>query len=107
VLRETGLEIAYERPEDHLYLTFGAPAEALSIPTEDAMDSVLLYDPETYDVRGFEVLFFMEKITRGQSTSDFWNLVADLINSHGDTVYIPAGREVARAEEALRDVALT
>jgi len=102
-----GLEIVYAREIDHLYVTVGSPRESLSIPADGPMHSVVLYDPATFEITGFEVPFFMEKLDKEpRRIAAFWQFVAELIRSHGDTVYIPGHLETERAERAFRDLAL-
>jgi len=104
-VREEGMEVAYDREDDHLYITIGAPRECLSISTGGDLDVIVLYEPETYEVRGFEVLFFKEKVKKAKPRQEFWLLVTDFIDRHHETVYIPAASETERAEKAFGELA--
>jgi hypothetical protein len=104
-VRNEGLRIDYARDEDHLYVMLGVPTLTLSIPLEDELDGMVLYDPDTCEIRGFEILFFMEKMERYKPKAKFWQLVVDFIHEHGDNVYIPANLEREEVERAFREVA--
>ena len=98
-----GLEVVYARESDHLYVAFGPPSVTLSIPAENPIDSIVLYDPDSYEVLGIEVPAFMEKYRKGVQ-EEFWHIIASHIKSHRDNVYIPGGQESQRTENAVGDL---
>jgi hypothetical protein len=104
-VRAEGMEVSYDREADHLYITIGSPRESLSISAGGELDPVVLYDPDTFEVRGFEVLFFKEKVGKSRPRQEFWLLIADFIERHQDTVYIPAASESERTEKAIGELA--
>jgi hypothetical protein len=100
-LTRRGIVISYDRPSDYLYISLGKRRESVSIGTDDSLQSLVLYDPATYEPLGFEVPFFLEKLSQVGTAGPFWTFVAELIQEHGDTVYVPAKDETERAERAL------
>ena len=100
-----GMELTYAKDIDHLYVMIGEPAPSLSFPLEDAMDSILLYDPETYEIRGWEFPSFRQNYPRVKGTNASLDLFARL-TAHSDNVYIPGGVEQEQAEQALSELAL-
>ena len=106
-MRDEGFEIEYDSELDYLRLTIGEPRESLAISLKDGVfQSLLLYDPATYFVLGFEVPFFKEKLQRDPPKGDFLWSLAELLEKSGDgtRIRIPSGKESARIERAFRDL---
>ncbi len=104
-VRREGLSLSYSRESDYLYVTIGSACPTLGISLEDIYDTVLFYDPETFEIRGFEFPFFMERHPKnGEATP--WGPFAAILRDHGDNVYIPGLQESERATRAMADFAL-
>jgi hypothetical protein len=101
-MKAAGMEIEYVPDEDHLYVTIGSPRSSEAIPLGDGTRAVLLVDPETYEITGFEAPFFMEDLQRLQDQPEFFRLVADMIRRGGNHIYVPPAAEAEKAEEAMR-----
>jgi len=99
-----GMEISYARDIDHLYVIIGRPAPTLSFPLEDDLDSLVLYDPETFEIRGWEFPEFQLNHEKVKGTNASLDLFARLIE-HSDTIYIPGGLEMKQTEQALNQLA--
>ena len=100
-----GMELTYAEEIDHLYVMIGPAEPSLSFPLDDAMNSVVLYDADTFEIRGWEFPAFRENYSRVKGTNASLDLFARL-TEHSDNVYIPGDAEKEQAEKALNDLAL-
>lgn len=105
-IRAEGATLTYARDTDHLYVVIGEAGESLAIPAEDELDSLILYDPDTYEVRGFEFPLFMRKFSGLEPGAQGYRVFAELITAGLDNVYIPPRESSEEAEAALEDLAL-
>lgn len=101
-----GIGVLYARDIDHLYVTIGTPKEAIGFTADDEMESILLYDPDSYDIRAIEVDMFFEKLQRAESCEPFWTLIKEMINLHGDTFFIPGKAEAKKVTSAFKKLAV-
>lgn len=100
-IRVEGMEVEYEPERDHLYVTLGSPRPSEAIALGDGTHTVILLDPETYEITGLEAPFFMEDFNRVQQQNEFWQLIVELIQKRGNVVYIPPDEQTKRTEKAL------
>ena len=106
LIEQHGMEIAYARDIDHVYLTIGKPVDTLALPVEDEMESLVLYDPENYEIRGFEFPGFLNRFYSLAPSNRLYQLIAEFIREGTDTVYIPGSRDRQQTEEALLELAV-
>jgi hypothetical protein len=107
-LQSDGLEIDYSSEDDFLRVTIGKPRPSLSIGLRDELRSIVLYDPDTFEVTAVEVPFFMERVSNAASLPEIWRLIAGLVKKRASaaSVYVPAVRETKRTIEAFRELVL-
>jgi hypothetical protein len=103
-----GLEIDYSSEDDFLRVTVGEPRPSLSAGLRDDLRSIVLYDPDTFEITAVEVPFFMERVSHASSVPEIWRLISELVKkrSSAATVFVPAARETKHTIEAFRDLVL-
>lgn len=101
---DEGMGIEYDSELDYLRIRLGSHRESLAFDLEDSARSILLYDPETYRIVGFEVPSFKAKINSGQLREEFWKMVAGLVEQYGDTIYVASAETSERAGRAFREL---
>ena len=106
-LRTEGYEIDYSPDEDYLRVIFGVPniSETLSA-IDGEMYVVFLIDPDSNLLNGVEVPNFIKTYRSSKRVKEFWKLTAELIESHGPTIYVPPEAETERAGQAVGDLIL-
>jgi hypothetical protein len=58
VLSLKGFSVEYNRDNDYLYITIGEPREGMALTFDEV---VAIADPDTLEILGLEVPFFMER----------------------------------------------
>ena len=99
-----GILIEYSTEKDYLRITIGKPRASIGLAWPDEMYSVVLFDPDSYEIQALEAPFFLETLGNKKPKKEFWEVVMGLIKEGRTSVYIPPRAERERTEQAMQNL---
>ena len=96
LLAQHGFTIEYDRDNDYLYMTIGNPREGMAV---HVMEFVAMADPDTLELVGLEIPFFMEKI-RDKKLGNGWVHIATWVGRLG-SLFVPPAKEFEEASKQI------
>ncbi len=106
LLARQGLHLEYDREADYLYLVIGKPRPGMAVPFDSVATMV---DPESYQLLGVEIPFFLELAKSGKLSAceaDLFRLLTRWLQEADDRFSVPPGKELRDAAASLERVLL-